>query len=229
MYRLVGVWVVLLAGVLSGCGGGAQENATAEGETSASQSQTLAAPEGSLAGATMALGSEEAPLTIIEYASVTCPACAAFHAQYFPEIKEKYIDTGKVRFIYREFPTAPQNLAYAGFYTARCAATDRGPVAYFAMLDTLYARQREWAYGDNPGDVLENIAAQAGIDRQELETCFRREDIRSAVKANVLEGVEAHGVNSTPTFIVDDEELDWNRGSETMSEAIERALAARQG
>lgn len=197
-------------------------------ETPADEPQSVPAPEGSLAGGVMAIGAEDAPLTIVEYASVTCPACAAFHQSIFPEVKEKFIETGKVRFEYREFPTNPQNLAYAGFYLARCAATDRGAPAYFAMLDTLYEQQREWAYGPTPGVVLENIAAQAGIDREGLEQCFYREDVKAAVKANVVRGLEEDNVRATPTFMVDGEVLEWERSPEGMVAAIERELAARQ-
>lgn len=189
---------------------------------------SIAAPAGSLAGNAMILGSPDAKLTIIEYASVTCPACAAFHTQILPEIKTKYIDTGLVRFEFREFPTNPQNLAYAGFYLARCAATNKGSPAYFTMLNTLFERQREWAYGPTPGATLETIAADAGIDREGLEACFFREDIQSAVKANIVRGLEEDEVKATPTFIVDGEELDWGRSPQGMMDAIERELAARQ-
>jgi protein-disulfide isomerase len=205
-------------------------DASADAGETHTEPAPVPAPEGSMAANAMVLGSDDAPLTIIEYASVTCPACAAFHAQIFPEIKERFIDTGQVRFEYREFPTNPQNLAYAGFYLARCAATTRGAPAYFAMLDTLYARQRDWAYGPTPGEVLENIAAQAGIDRDGLEQCFYREDIKEAVRENIMAGIEEHEVNATPTLIVDGEPFDWdrNRGVEGMIAAIEAELAERQ-
>jgi protein-disulfide isomerase len=189
---------------------------------------SIPAPAGSLAGEPMAIGSPDAKLTIIEYASVTCPACAAFHTQILPEIKAKYIDTGLVRLEFREFPTNPQNLAYAGFYLARCSATTKGSPAYFAMLGTLFERQREWAYGPQPGQTLETIAAEAGIDRAGLEACFFREDIKAAVKANIVRGLEEDEVKATPTFVVDGEELDWGRSPQGMMDAIDKALAAKQ-
>lgn len=231
--------IISVSAFLAACGGteepvanestGNNDTEVAEdadtGETS--EARVVAAPAGSRSAEPMVIGAADAPLTIIEYASVTCPGCASFHNQILPEIKEKYIETGKVRFEYREFPTAPANLAYAGFYLARCAATQNGAPAYFAMLDALYERQREWAFGPTPGETLENIAAQAGIDREGLEQCFYREDIKAAVKANVVEGMETHNVRGTPTLIVDDEELQWTRSIEGLTEAIERELAER--
>ncbi|RFB04875.1 DsbA family protein [Parvularcula marina] len=232
---------------LAACGGGNDEtaepdasaNAVFDSETTVDTDamaeaaeekdapKSVPAPEGSKAGDAMILGAEDAPLTIVEYASSTCPACAAFHSQVFPKIKEEYIDTGKVRFEYREFPTNPQNLAYAGFYLARCAATDRGAPAYFAMLDTLYERQREWAYGPNPGPVLESIASQAGIDREGLQSCLYREDVKAAVKANVMRGLEDDNVRQTPTFMIDGKEVDWGRSEEGMMAMIDSELAKR--
>ncbi|MEM9422790.1 MAG: DsbA family protein [Pseudomonadota bacterium] len=194
-------------------------------EGSDSEPRIVPAPEGSLAGGTMAMGSEDAPLTIIEYASLTCPGCAVFHAQILPEIKEKYIDTGKVRFEFREFPTPPKNLAYAGSYLARCAATTKGSPAYFAMIDTLFKRQQDWAYSPTPGETLEEIAAQAGINREALQDCFFREDVKSAVRANVNAGIEAHKVGQTPTFIVNDKHFDWGRSASNMADAIDAELA----
>ena len=202
----------------------ASEVATGADEAS-NAPRVVPAPEGSLAGEVMALGSPDAPLTIIEYASLTCPGCAAFHVQILPEIKEKYIDTGKVRFEFREFPTDPQNLAYAGFYLARCAATQKGSSAYFAMIDTLFKRQRDWAYGPTPGETLEEIAAQAGISREALQDCFFREEVKTAVAQNVTAGIEEHIVGVTPSFIVNDIAFDWGRSAEGMSNAIEAELA----
>ena len=240
------LWAVAgLSLSLMACGGGdsdaeaanvadvLQENTeagsgTAAGESGEPGERVVQAPEGSLAGNPMIIGAEDAPLTIIEYASLTCPGCASFHTNVFPEIKERYIDTGLVRFEYREFPTAPQNLAYAAAYMARCSATTRGSGAYFAMIDTLYERQREWAYGPEPGATLEEIAAQAGINREGLEQCFFREEIKEAVSNNIEMGLTEHEVTGTPTFIVDDEVFDWGRSVDGMIEAIDRELAARQ-
>lgn len=206
----------------------ATDNTAADTAADDNTPPSYPAPEGSQAGGAMILGDENAPVTIVEYASTVCPACAAFHIQLFPKIKEKYIDTGMIRFEYREFPTNPQNLAYAGAYLARCSATDKGAPAYFAMLKTLYEHQREWAYGQTPGDELEKLAAQVGIDRDGLEQCFYREDVVEAVKANIRTGIEEDDVRSTPTLMVDGEPLDWGRSEEGLMAAIDAEIAKHQ-
>src|SRR5439155_18141168 len=101
------------------------------------------------------LGSPDAPVTIVEYASMTCPHCAHFHETAFPELKKKYIDTGKVRFIFREFPL--DSLALAGSMLARCAGTDR----FFPMIETLFAQQKEWVV-QKPLQPMLSLARQGG-------------------------------------------------------------------
>lgn len=198
------------------------DTAAAETQTAAtSEPEMLEAPEGSLADSEMALGSPDAPVTIVEYASVTCPGCAAFHAQLFPRIKEEFIDTGKVRFVYREFPTPPQRYAVAGFIVARCAATEAGSEGYFAMVDALYKTQRQWIYGDDRAEALQNIAAQAGIDQEGFNDCFRRQDIRDAIVENVESGQQA-GVSRTPTLLIDGQEFDYGN---SVDEAVQRLNA----
>lgn len=205
---------------------------TTEQETDTSAEETahaaVPAPEGSRAGEAMTMGSDDAPLKIVEYASSTCPACAQFHLAVLPELKEKYIDTGLVQLEFREFPTHPQNLAYAGFYLSRCAATEKGSEAYFAMLKTLFERQRDWAYGPTPGKELENIAAQVGIDREELEDCFYREDVKAAVKDNIVQGLEEDNIRHTPTLLVDGREIDRGRSIEDFFAVIDAELEKAQ-
>ncbi len=111
------------------------------------------------------MGPESAPVTIIEYASMTCPHCAAFENTVFPELKKKYIDTGKVRFILREFPL--DGLAAAAFMLARCA----GPDKYYPMVETLFNQQQKWAVR-NPIEPLMAIAKQAGFTQQTFEACI---------------------------------------------------------
>ena len=167
-------------------------------------------PEGSLATGEMALGDPDAPLTVIEYASLTCPGCAAFHANHFQAIKSELIDEGLVRFVYRELPTGPVNLSYAGSMLARCAATDAGAPAYFAVNDALFSRQRDWVYSANPGQALEAIFAQVGLDRDAMQACLRRPALKAAVEANAERAVE-EGVQGTPTLLVGGEPFDVRR------------------
>ena len=186
----------------------------------------LPEPEGSLATGEMALGDPDAPLTVVEYASLTCPGCAAFHRTYFDRIKSDLIEPGLVRFVYRELPTGPVGLSYAGSMLARCAATDAGAPAYFAVNDALFERQSDWVYGANPGQALEGIFAQIGMDREAMQACLRRSELKAAVDANAKRATE-EGVQATPTLMIDGERFDLPRDvDEAIAELRARAEAA---
>ena len=131
------------------------------------------------------IGKPDAKVTIVEYASMTCPHCAHFHATTLPELKTKYIDTGKVRLILREFPFDPR--AEAGFMLARCSGDN-----YFPMVDVLFKQQMQWAGVENSKDALLQIAKLAGFTQEKFEACLTDqkllEDVR-AVRDARLEGV----------------------------------------
>ncbi|MDP3258474.1 MAG: DsbA family protein [Bosea sp. (in: a-proteobacteria)] len=141
------------------------------------------------------VGSPDAKVTIIEYASLTCGHCATFHKDTWPALKAKYIDTGKVRFTLREFPLDP--LATAGFMLARCNGNDK----YTAMTDLLFAQQKVWAFTDKPVDALSAMVKQAGFTQDSFEACLKRQDIYDAVTVVKDRGAKA-GVDSTPTFFI---------------------------
>ena len=172
--------------------------------------------------AEMSLGSADAPLTIIEYASVTCPHCATFHEAVFPEIKEKYIDTGKVRFVFREFPTAPAELSVVGSMLARCAADKGGDDAFFLVLGSLFKTQQKWIYGDTR-DELMKIGAQAGLDEAAFDACVRRQELIDLINTNVAGAKDRYDVNSTPSFVLNGS-LRHFSNADAMSEAIDEAL-----
>ena len=178
--------------------------AAADAAPAAQDIEPTPVPEGSLSAIDMALGSEDAPLTVYEYASVTCPGCAGFHEQVFPTIKEELIDTGLVRFVFREYPTNPVNLSIAGSMLARCAASDRGAPAYYAATGALFARQRDWAYGADPRAALQDIFAQIGMDRAAIQACLARPDVFQKVQSNI-EAAKEIGVDRTPTLVIDGE------------------------
>lgn len=142
------------------------------------------------------LGAADAPVTVIEYASLTCVHCATFHADGFQFLKQRYIDSGKVRYILREFPLDP--LATAGFMLAHCAGDNR----YHAMVDLLFAQQRGWAFSEKPVDALLALARQTGFSQESFETCLRNQQIYDGVNAVRQRGTEKFGVNSTPTFFI---------------------------
>ena len=146
------------------------------------------------------LGSANAPVTIVEYASMTCPHCAHFHETTFPELKKKYIDTGKVRFIMREFPL--DQLAAAAFMLARCAGKDR----YYPMIETLFATQRDWVVRA-PLEPLKKIAKQAGISEQGFEDCLKDQKILDGIEQVRSRASKDFKVESTPTFFINGKAL----------------------
>ncbi|MGX1307675.1 protein-disulfide isomerase [Amorphus suaedae] len=166
----------------------------------------------------MFMGSEDAPVTIVEYASMTCPHCADFHETTLPQLKEKYIDTGKVRLVFREFPLDP--LAAAGFMLARCRPADQ----YFDMVDLLFAKQRQWAYAQDPVTALLNLAKQAGFTQESFEECLTNQELLDAVNEVKDKGVKDFGVTSTPTFFINGRMLRGARGIDEFSKVIDPEL-----
>ncbi len=151
--------------------------------------------------AEMALGDPNAPVTVIEYASLTCGHCANFHETTWPVLKSEYVDTGKVYFILREFPLDP--LAAAGFMLARNAPGDR----YFDVVDLLFERQRDWAYSENPVEALQTLAKQFGYSPQTFEQTLSDQKLLDDINAVRARGSDEFGVNSTPTFFINGEEV----------------------
>lgn len=143
----------------------------------------------------MALGDAKATVTIIEYASMTCSHCAAFHNTTYPALKAKYIDSGKVRYILREFPLDP--LAAGAFMLARCAGGDK----YYPMVELLFQKQKDWVV-QNPIPPLLSLAKQAGFTQESFETCLKDQKVLEAIEAVRTHGAEKLGVNSTPTFFI---------------------------
>jgi protein-disulfide isomerase len=142
-----------------------------------------------------AIGKADAKVTIVEYASMTCPHCAHFHATTLPLLKTKYIDPGKVRLILREFPFDPR--AEAGFMLARCAGDN-----YFPMVDVLFKQQMQWAGVENSKDALLQIARLAGFTQEKFEACLTDQKLLEDVRAVRDRGSKDFGVNSTPTFFI---------------------------
>ncbi len=170
----------------------------------------------------MTLGAEDAPVTMIEYASFTCPHCASFHNSTFDRLKEDYIDTGKVRLIYREVYFDRPGL-WAGM-VARCA----GEVRYFGVVSLLYEKQREWIGDGTPAQIAQNlrqIGKTAGLSDAELDACLSDADKARAM----LDAYEAHmkeyDVQGTPSFVINGE-LHSNMAYEEMKKLIEAELAA---
>ncbi|MGD2131973.1 MAG: DsbA family protein [Maricaulaceae bacterium] len=173
----------------------------------------------------MVLGDPNAPVTIIEYASITCPHCKAFHDDVLPELQSRYIDTGQVKLVFRELPTSPESLAVAGMLMARCAGDDK----YFDVIDVLFERQVPlvMAWQQRDGTVLDEllrIAGPAGLSAEEFDACIRDEDAIDAMRARGEEGMERWNVTGTPAFIIDGELMTVAPTIEAFEERIEPLL-----
>jgi protein-disulfide isomerase len=144
-------------------------------------------------------GDPKAPVTIVEYASMTCSHCAAFHHDVYPKLKKDYIDTGKVKFILREFPLDP--LAVGAFMLARELGADKRDAA----VDLLFAQQKNWAFVDKPLDGLTSVLKQAGITQEKVEAVLKDAALYDKVVAVRERANKKFGVSSTPTFFVNGE------------------------
>src|ERR1700749_4623996 len=149
----------------------------------------------------MALGPANAAVTITEYASMTCPHCAAFNAEVFPKIKSTYIDTGKIRYIFREFPLDIR--AAAGSMLARCIAKDDAS-KYFAVVDMLFRQQNDWVL-KNTTETLIRIGKKAGLSQQQAEARLKDQALLDKIAADQKYANEVLKVNSTPTFFINGE------------------------
>ena len=160
------------------------------------------------------LGKEDAKVTIVEYASMTCPHCAHFAETTFPEIKTKYIDTGKVRFIFREFPFDPR--AEAGFMLARCAGDN-----YFPMVDVLFKQQQTWAAAENVKDAMFQLSKLAGFTQESFNACLTDQALLEQVRAVQKRGADEFKVDSTPTFFINGKTYKGALSVEEMSAIID--------
>ncbi|MGE3304184.1 MAG: DsbA family protein [Hyphomonadaceae bacterium] len=142
------------------------------------------------------LGSADAPITIIEYASLTCPHCAAFATQTLPQVKSAYIDQGLARLVYRDFPL--DRVALKGSLLARCVPNER----YFAMIDVLFHSQGEWARADDPVAALAQIGRTAGLDQATIDKCLNDEAETDKIIAEIQAAQDEFQIDSTPTLII---------------------------
>jgi len=161
-------------------------------------------------------GDPKAPVTLIEYAAVTCPHCADFFMHQFPELKSKYIDTGKVHFIFREFPL--NALDIAGFMLARCADAQ-----YFPIVDTLFEKQRDWVV-QKPIEPLMAIAKQAGFTQQSFEECLKNQKVEDGIKWVRDRASEKFGVSGTPTFFINGKKFTGNPTAADIGREIDGQL-----
>ncbi|CCQ72663.1 thioredoxin domain-containing protein [Magnetospira sp. QH-2] len=167
----------------------------------------------------LSLGSAEAPVTIIDYSSLTCPHCATFHNTTLPEIKKAYVDTGKVRIIFTDFPF--EGVSFRAAVAVRCAA----PSARQALLDLLFKTQAQWAASNDPVAAMLKTALLAGVSEAQFNTCFADKDLTEGILSRLQDAQKTHGINSTPTFLVDGEKVVGAKSFDDFKVIIDKALA----
>lgn len=165
----------------------------------------------------MSLGDPKAPVTVIEYASVSCPHCADWNNNVFPEFKAKYVDTGKVHYVAREALTSDPAIAAAGFLTARCAGKDK----YFQVTEAIYRSQPQMFTGE-PHDILLNIARSVGLTDAQFEACISNQAAQKALNERWEHYTRDDKINATPTFIINGKRYD--KGELSMAQ-LDEAIA----
>lgn len=163
------------------------------------------------------LGRADAPVVMVEYASATCPHCAEFHEKVLPLIKAEYIDTGKVRFIFREFPL--DQVALAAFMLARCVPEDK----YFATIDLMFRRQGIWTKGDKPAELLK-VTQMAGMDKAGFDACLKRDDLAKAIVESSKNAAKDFGIKGTPAIFVNGQMIDGHKEMTEVKAAIDAAI-----
>lgn len=169
----------------------------------------------------LVMGPEDAKVTVVEYASMTCGHCMVFQTKIFPDFKKKYIDTGKVRYIFREFPLDAR--AFAASMLARCAdSTEKS----FALIDALFERQEDWAFvKDNPTPKLFEIAKQAGFTQESFDKCLTDQKLLDELTAVHTRASETFGVNATPSFFINGKRLQAAPVMEEFEKVIDPLLS----
>jgi protein-disulfide isomerase len=161
------------------------------------------------------LGDPKAPVTMIEYASFTCPHCAHFATAILPEVKKKWVDTGKVKLIYRDFPLDQTALKAAQL--AECAGKDK----YFGVVDVIFGTQQKWATASDPIGELAKLLRIAGMGEAEVKACLANDAVANGVVAD-YRGGETLGVNSTPTLFINGEQFKGARTVEELDAAFSK-------
>jgi protein-disulfide isomerase len=170
----------------------------------------------------MSRGNPDAKITVIEYASASCSHCARWNEEVFPAFKAKYIDTGKVNFVYREMLTPPAQVAAASFLMARCAGKDK----YFEVVDSVYRAQEEMFTTGQFREVLLRIGQSAGLDEAKFNACVTDEAALKALNDRVEKNAKAFNVQGTPTFIVNGKVVGDAAGGERSLAELDAAIAA---
>jgi protein-disulfide isomerase len=214
LIMLVAVAVVIVAAAVFYFVGRSNESAipvAGAAPVAAAASGTLMTP-GPLGD--MALGDPKAPNVVIEYASLTCPHCQRFHQEIYPEFKKRYIDTGKVYFIFREFPRDP--LDTSAFMLAHCGPKER----FFPLVDLLFDQQKTWAFVNDPVTALFGLVKQAGFTEDSFKACLTNQQILDGVNAVRDRASKDLAVEATPTFFFNGEKKPGEQSLEDIQKII---------
>lgn len=166
------------------------------------------------------LGRADAPVTLIEYASATCPHCAEFHANLLPQIKTEYIDTGKVKFVFREFPL--DQTALAVFMLTRCLPEDK----FFETTDLVFRRQQTWAKAKDPAAEVAAIMAMAGMDKNAFDACLKKADLAQTIVDYAKKSGADFGIKGTPALFINGKFIDGHKEMADVKMALDAAIAA---
>jgi protein-disulfide isomerase len=161
------------------------------------------------------LGSPDAPITILEYSSLTCPHCASFHKDTLPQVKKDWIETGQARLVYRHFPFDQLGLRAA--LVANCLEGN----LHFIFLDALFKGQQKWARSQDPIGALARIASLAGMDKATFDACIADKEEAKLILERKQEGISAYDVNSTPSFIINGRKISGARPYEDFKKILE--------
>jgi protein-disulfide isomerase len=231
------IWLILLAALVVAAGGGAWWYTQSRPAAAPVALATPAAPPSAPTAASAAsapsppvtvtlssddrlLGNQDAPITIIEYASLTCPHCAAFEKETLPEIKKQWIDTGKAKLVFRDFPL--DGSAIKASLLARCAPPER----FYGFIDVLFGSQESWAREADPTASLARIAKLGGMDDDQFHSCMADDALQNKILASRLQGEKEFGVGSTPTFFINGRKLVGAEPYDKFDEALKAASKA---
>jgi protein-disulfide isomerase len=164
------------------------------------------------------MGRDDAPVTMIEYSSLACSHCAAFHRDVLPKIKETYIGPGKVRLVYRDFPLG--GVALAAAMVARCGGGEK----YFGFIEVLFRSQAQWSRSDNPRRELARVARFGGLSQNDFDACLVNEPLMTNIREQAADAQQKFGIDSTPTFIIEGKKVTGALPFEDFRDIIEKAL-----
>jgi protein-disulfide isomerase len=167
----------------------------------------------------MVLGKPDAPVTIIEYASLTCGHCAHFHKTTLPRLKSEWIDTGRAKLIYRDFPTQPAALSVGAAMIAHCAGPDR----YFGLMGLLFEQQDKWMNAQSPLVELKRLAKLAGMGEDKVDACLKDQAMANAIEQRAKDAANKYGIDGTPSFVIAGKVLSGAQPFEELDKALKAA------